>query len=559
MAVKAHEKGLEIAYRVAPDAPGRVVGDPARLRQIVFNLVGNAIKFTESGEVVLSVDCEKRTDAGVWMHFTVKDTGIGIPLEKQQTIFSPFAQADGSTSRRYGGTGLGLSVSAQLVALMGGRIWVESQPERGSVFHFTVCLDVPEGGEAETVPMDEPVVQGLRVLVVDDNASNRQIVAEMLESWRIFPMTAGDGPTARQLLAKRLEMGIPFDLVLLDHDEGSAQAEGLIEWIDTHTAVRAGVILMTTHLRRHPALDRCHCCVKKAIVKPLRPSDLLATIRSALCIGEHRPDDGPQPARVHAQEGRSRPLNILVAEDLPFNQKFILRLLERWGHRVTLVQNGRQALDACQKNQFDIILMDVQMPQMDGFEAARRIRAMEKEKKGAQVPIVAMTAHAMKGDRERCLEAGMDDYIAKPIVAGKLQTIIRDLCPGQHASDPGDEKPAGKPAPNQPHLDVDALLAAFDNDAALLNEIAAVFLEEAPELLRSMDEAVARADSTQMMHAAHNLKGMLRNFQAESQAQIAFALEQMGQQGSLEGAREKVDRLKSEFEPLRELLMGLKV
>lgn len=544
MAVKAHEKGLELAYRVAPDAPRQVVGDPARFRQIIFNLVGNAIKFTEKGEIVVSVESAQLSPSHAELLVRVKDTGIGIPAEKQETIFDPFAQADGSTSRRYGGTGLGLSVSAQLVALMGGRIWVESTLGKGSAFCFTVKFGLAAEGQTAKISADELLVQGLRVLVVDDNGSSRQILQEMLESWKMFPVPAATADDARKLISQRINTGIPFDLVLLDCDDPGPNGPELAQWIEATAQGRTAAILMIKQSRLRYGQSAFPACIKKTVVKPVRPSDLLEAVMAAVGITGQEPEAlMPETAAAPVQ---GKTLEILVAEDLPFNQKFILRLLERWGHQATLVENGRQAVDAAAGATFDLILMDVQMPEMDGLEATRRIR--QQEEKG-HVPIVAMTAHALKGDRERCLEAGMDDYISKPIAADKLQNVIYSLCVAR--TDP--QTTTADQAREQPQtagFDMTALLAAFDNDTQLMAEVARLFITDAPALLTAIRGAIATANAEELARRAHDLKGMLRSFQADGPAQIAQSLEQMGKAGQLAGAENIMESLVKDVQQL---------
>jgi len=549
MAVKAHEKGLELAYRVAPDAPRRVVGDPARLRQIIFNLVGNAIKFTEKGEVVVSVETTRPSSSHAELLIAVKDTGIGIPAEKRETIFDPFAQADGSTSRRYGGTGLGLSVSAQLVALMGGRLWVESTPGKGSAFCFTIRFGLPAEADTAQVSAGELLVQGLRILVVDDNGSSRQILQEMLESWKMFPVPVPAAEDGKKLISQRIKTGIPFDLVLLDCDDPGKNGPELAQWIETVTKGRTGVILMIKQSRLRYEQSAFPACIKKTVVKPVRPSDLLEAVMAAVGISSQEPETLMPDVSQAPVQGRS--LNVLVAEDLPFNQKFILRLLERWGHRASLAENGRQAVAAAAGNTFDLILMDVQMPEVDGLEATRQIRGQEKD---AHVPIVAMTAHALKGDRERCLAAGMDDYVSKPIAADKLQSVIHRLCSSQVIAG---SPPEPATAQDPPDLNAKTLMAAFDNDVQLLIDVAGLFMADAPGQVAAMVQAVADQDGQALMAAAHNLKGMLRSFQADGPAQAALSLEQMGKDGRFEGAHALIESLENDLQQLNRVLERL--
>ena len=530
LAGKAHSKGLEMAYRVEPTVPDKLMGDPTRLRQILLNLIGNAIKFTETGEVVVSVFAEKETAADILMHFTVKDTGIGIPIEKQGKIFSAFAQADGSTSRRYGGTGLGLTVSTQLVTLMGGRIWVESQANQGSTFHFTAHFEViPEKKEKTALP-DDVDLSGVRVLIVDDNSTSREIIRETLESWRMFPVPASSVDQAQQILIQKTQSGIPFDLALIDSDMPGVDGFSMVRWINNQKEIDINLIMMLTHTRNRSMTDIKELGVKVTIKKPITHSDLLIAIKNALGIVRTRKEMQTDHTAT-ANESKKMPLKILVAEDLPFNQKFILRLLERWQHRTVLVENGQEVLEALVKDTFDLILMDVQMPEMDGLEATRAIREQEK-KTGGHIPIIAMTAHAMKGDRERCLAAGMDEYVSKPISSENLLRCIQSLNIEPAAADIDAED-----GPCEPCLRISKqdLLDAFDNDRELLKEVIDIFIADYPPLMETLKNALVSRDAELARRTAHDLKGMLKNFQADAASETAFALEEMGRTGEFEG------------------------
>ena len=424
LAVKAHEKGLELACHVKPDVPTALVGDPVRLRQIAVNLGGNAIKFTEKGEVVIRVENEKEEDSSVLLHFMVSDTGIGIPPDKAERIFEEFAQADGSTTRKYGGTGLGLSISKQLVEMMGGRVWVESEVERGSTFHFTARFGL---GLAETMGVtrvQELDLSGIRVLIVDDNATNRMIFREMTSSWGLVPEEAADGEEALAELYNAFEAGNPYRLLLLD-----AQMPGM-DGFEVARKVKdapygAGLkTTLATSLGRKGDAALCkELGISGYLLKPVKQSDLLDAIMMAL--GQNNDKGASLITRYTVEEARKR-FYVLLAEDNMVNQKLAVKILEKRGHRTAVASNGREALERFGTEHFDLILMDVQMPEMDGYEATAAIREKEKET-GGHIPIIALTAHAMKGDREKCIAAGMDEYLSKPLKAEELFVMIEKL------------------------------------------------------------------------------------------------------------------------------------
>ncbi len=458
LALRSDEKRIELLCDIAPDVPEVVASDAARLRQIVLNLVGNAIKFTEYGEVALKVALEPPAEAGPErrLHFTVSDTGIGIPREKLAMIFDPFAQADSSTTRRYGGTGLGLTISARLVKLLRGRIWAKSEVGCGSAFHFTLAAGV--AGTAAPFPELAPpplpaALRGVRVLVVDDNRTNCRIQAAMLRRWEMQPETAEGGEAALAELERAENAGEPYTLILTDLLMPGMDGFGLVEEIYRRWGAAAPVILMLTSATRRGDLARCQALgVSIYLLKPVRKAELREAVLRAL--GE-RAQPRSEPSRFEAgrpsrsfgtapdppengeacepgQPGDSTParscgtrfrLRVLVVEDNLVNQRLAARLLEKRGHRADVAASGREALEALVKQPYDLVFMDVQMPELDGFETTARIREREKSAGGRQT-IIALTAHAMKGDRERCLAAGMDGYLAKPIRPRELDEIL---------------------------------------------------------------------------------------------------------------------------------------
>ncbi len=428
LALRADEKGLELLCEVAPEVPEVVRGDSSRLRQIVLNLIGNALKFTHKGEVALSAKIEARDGDDLIVHFTASDTGIGIPQEKQQAIFDPFSQADTSTTRKYGGTGLGLTISARLVAMMGGRIWLRSEVGRGSQFHFTMRLAAGHAKTIETASVAPAgMLRGVRVLVVDDNRTNLRILEGILRSWGMKPTPVDSGRKALAHLSAAREAREAFVLILADLHMPEMDGFALIEQIRQLPELTSPTIMMLSS-SGHPG-DAARCeelGVSAYLLKPIRQSELRQAVAKALGAQDQK---GPVPliTRTSLQDadGQTISLRVLLAEDNQVNQHLATRLLERRGHHVTVACNGREALAAFEKQSFDLVLMDVQMPDMDGFEATAVIREREK-RSGLHVPVIALTAHAMKGDREKCLAAGMDGYLTKPIRILELDGILEN-------------------------------------------------------------------------------------------------------------------------------------
>jgi signal transduction histidine kinase/DNA-binding response OmpR family regulator len=428
MGFRAHQKNLELVYEVAPDVPEALVGDPGRLRQILVNLVGNAIKFTEKGEVVVTVEeiaqeKEEKTQ-GVALKFSVRDTGIGIAAEKQSTIFDAFSQADSSMARQHDGTGLGLTISRRLVELMGGHIWVESEPGRGSTFHFTVLVGQQKLLGAHPAPVQPEYLRELRALIVDDNYTNRRVLEGLLTRWGMRPEAADGGEAGLQALHAAKSAGHPFSLVLLDGHMPGMDGFMVADIIRKDPSLAGATIMMLTSAGRVGDAARCReLGISAYLVKPIRQGELLDAICAVLQkAAPQRPD---QLVTSHTLRQDRRRNRILLAEDNSVNQKLAMRLLEKRGFAVTVVGDGRAAVDACEKSHFDAILMDVQMPEMDGLRATAAIR--EREKSTARhIPIIAMTAHALKGDQERCLAAGMDAYLSKPIRTAELFKILAD-------------------------------------------------------------------------------------------------------------------------------------
>jgi two-component system sensor histidine kinase/response regulator len=428
LALRAHAKNLELLLDVGPEVPDYVIGDPVRLGQVVTNLVGNAIKFTEGGEVALVVATERLTGNELCLHFSVRDTGIGVALSKQKLIFEAFSQADGSTTRRFGGTGLGLTISSRLVAMMRGQLWVDSQPGKGSTFHFTACFEVVAQSELP-VEVDESLLVGTRVLVVDDNATNRRILTEQLRRWKMKAASAAIAVEALSMLCRAAERREHFSLVLTDCLMPEMDGFDLAARIRSSPYLKDAVVMMLTSGERRGDLVRCReLGISVHLTKPVRRAELRAAIVAALSghsvySNEKSLVGTPVPELFPETPLRQAPMRVLVAEDNAVNRRIALRVLKKEGYRVVLASNGREALEAVEREVFDAILMDVQMPEMGGFEATAAIRQTEKGG-SVHVPITAMTAHAMSGDRELCLAAGLDDYMSKPIRARALLDLL---------------------------------------------------------------------------------------------------------------------------------------
>jgi two-component system sensor histidine kinase/response regulator len=426
LSVGAHQKDLELACFVPPELPEFVIGDPVRLRQVVLNLAGNAVKFTDHGEVVLRVEAEEIGPDSVNLHFSVTDTGIGIPQEKQKLIFEPFTQADTSTTRRFGGTGLGLSISTRLIEMMGGRIWLESEVGKGSIFHFTARFGVAQNAALRSVPMDPAVLADLRVLIVDDNATNRQILERTLGHWRMRTTVVSNATAALNSLHEAKAAGVPFSLLVADCHMPDVDGFMLVEQIQQSPDLSSLVTIMLTSGGQRGDGARCkELGIAAYLIKPVLQADLLDALLQVLASCGSVAKPAQVITRHTLREGRL-PLRILLAEDNLVNQKLASRLLENQGHLVVVAPDGAQALDILAKESFDLVLMDAQMPVMDGFEATAAIRRLEEATR-AHIPIIAMTAHAMVGDRQRCLQAGMDGYIAKPVHAHELFETIETV------------------------------------------------------------------------------------------------------------------------------------
>ncbi len=566
LALRAHKKGLELAYYVSADVPNCLIGDPVRFRQIVTNLIGNAIKFTQQGEVVLNVRVEQFDSNQVTLHVQVTDTGIGIAADKQRSIFEAFTQADASTTRRFGGTGLGLTISAYLVQRMSGKIWVESDEGKGTSFFFTATFGWKDEPSPRELDDHRDRLRGVKILVVDDNQTNLRILHEMLGAWEMQPTAVSSAKEALATIVQAAHDGTPYEVCLTDYHMPEMDGFSLVQQIRAHQDVCATIVLMLTSGSMPEDAERASALgITAHLLKPVRQSRLLTCLEAAL-LGE-----AVDRSIQIAAEDTSRqlpPLHILVAEDGLVNQKLVRELLHKRGHRVTVVSNGQEAVDTSGTQQPDVVLMDVQMPLMDGIEATRQIRARELNT-GRHVPIVAMTAHAMKGDRERCLQSGMDQYVSKPLRVDQLfeaiaaalgraatrhvQETPTPLTTQQDNSPP--TEPDGQPpasqqppemaaapgagaAPEETACDVDwhDALDAVNGDREILKSVVDAFLEESPQLLDRMRIAIESGDADALQRAAHTMKGSLRFFGVAHAAELAWQLETAGKTNALADA-----------------------
>jgi len=542
VAVAADEKSLELLCDVSPDVPEVVSGDPGRLRQILINLIGNAVKFTHEGEVSLKVELETLTGRPPVLHFVVSDTGIGVPKDKLGTIFDVFTQVDSSTTRESGGTGLGLSISKRLVELMEGTIGAESELGVGSRFYFTIRLNAAKQAAVRSAsPARAEALRGLKVLIVDDNRTNRRILEGLLTNWEMKPTTVAGGEQALERMLAARDAGEPFDLVLTDAHMPKMDGFGLVERIHQITGPTATIMMLTSG-GQHGDAARCgQLGIAAYLVKPVRKLELHDAIARVLGA-----KDQPLPAMVtrdslRALSNAARSLEILLAEDNPVNQTLAIRLLEKRGHRITAVSNGKEALSALAKRSYDLVLMDIQMPEMDGIEATVALRERERIT-GAKQPVFAMTALVMKGDRERCLEAGMDGYMSKPIRPQELDEILdRFARPGARAIS---LKRIASPAKA---IDTGELLARTEGDQTLIVELVETFRENSPRLMRSVREAFEARNPPGMERASHALKGSLANLAAANASALAAELEVLGRSREISGAATLIDQLADEL------------
>ncbi len=559
LGLRAHEKDLEFTCIVEPEVPSLLQGDPGRLRQIITNLAGNAIKFTAEGEVTIRASLDRESENRATVRFAVADTGIGIPKDRQDALFEAFVQADGSTTRKYGGTGLGLSIAKQLVKMMGGEIGVESGEGKGSTFWFTAVLGKqPSGAE----PAEETLtdISGQRILVVDDNATNRRWLAILLGSWNCRSDGAPDGQVALEKLRAAAADGDPFCIAVLDMQMPGMGGEALGGKIKDERALRDTILVMMTSVgARGDAARLEEIGFSAYLTKPVKQShlyDCLATV----CGRKQFPSSGSGQrivTRHSITEGRRRRVHVLVAEDNPVNQRVALAILKKIGVRADAVGNGLEALKALESIPYDLVLMDCQMPEMDGYEATRAIRSSESRVRNHKVPIVAMTAHAMQGDREKCIEAGMDDYIAKPVnpqdLADTLEKWLGEL---EGVALSRRSKPVRGLAPRKEVFDRNTLVERLMGDEELADGVLSIFLEDAPKQIAGLKEALEKGDAPVLHRRAHTIKGAAANVSALMLQEVALRMERLGEEGDLEGAAALLPALEEALEALGAIRVG---
>ncbi len=554
--VRAGEKGLEVVCDVRSDVPQMVVGDPTRLRQVLVNLLGNALKFTDRGEIVLQAEAREANEGAVELHFAVRDTGVGVPKEKHDLIFGAFSQADSSSSRKYGGTGLGLTICSRLVGMMGGKIWLESEVGRGSTFHFSAKFGLaPAMQRSSKEVAGHAWLEGIAVLVVDDNSTNRRILEHTLLQWGMKPTLVSSGWAALAELRRAKEAGQPTPLVLLDAQMPQLDGFQTASKIKHDPDLLAATIMMLTSGGQRGDADRCRDVgISAYLTKPVRQAELREAILRLLgsVANAKQTQDQSQAAPLvtrHSLKEARKHLRVLLADDNAINRELTVRILKKRGHDISVAHNGRLAVEALEEQSFDVVLMDLQMPEMDGFEATAAIRRNEAGT-GAQIPIIAMTAHAMKSDRDRCLAMGMNGYISKPIQAQELIEIVESF--------------GGEVGPNDsvndsatPALDWETALGRVGGDEALLLDLAKLFCDECPRMLSAVQQAVERKSAPDLHKAAHSLKGSVATFAAQQAFEAALRLERLGRAGELTDVDEGFVILAQEVERLQATLETL--
>lgn len=593
LALRAHSKGLELVLNVRPEAPDYLVGDATRLEQIVANLVGNSIKFTEQGEVIVDVEMHSLTAKKVCLLFRVADTGIGISPEDQKRIFAPFTQADASSTRQYDGIGLGLAIASQLISAMEGRIWVESNIGEGSKFYFTAWFELASDEQGRVmVDQDLTPLRDVPVLIVDDNAANRRILRDTLRHWKMRPALASNAEQAL-LHLRRGDQGRRFPLILLDALMPGVDGVELAHTIQKDPDLATSIVLMLSSADKQEFAQRCADLDVTYLEKPVAQADLAAALLSAYAGIRTRRLEEPLAVERNAAPVAA---NVLVVEDTPANQKVLTKILEKRGHTVIGADNGREAIELCYHHVFDVVVMDVQMPTMDGFQATAAIRNLEpsaaSDRTSPDVPIIAMTAHATRGFEERCLAAGMDAYLSKPVDAAQLVQLIESYAtrsgslrrenvarlnhtsralisatPSVTASlaapeiqrCDGHSNNLASRSTLSNEVDFRGALERMDGNRTLMVDMANFFLEDAPELLERIRTGLREANAEEVRRAAHSLKGLASNFGAELTVATARAIEKLAEAGQLSAAAAKAAELEQCVEDVMESLRSFQV
>jgi signal transduction histidine kinase/DNA-binding response OmpR family regulator len=558
LGIRAEQKGLELACDIDADVPNALIGDSGRVRQILMNLIGNALKFTDRGEVIIQLEAESILKEQTQLHFAVRDTGIGIPPEKHALIFEAFTQADASTTRHYGGTGLGLSICMQLAHLMGGRMWLESEVGKGSTFHLTANFGRQKGPAARHMAIKPSTLRNMPVLIVDDNATNRRIFHDVLTNWGMTPTGVDGGQAGLDALEKAVASGEPFPLILLDammpHMDGFTFAKRVM---DDPRFDGTTILLLSSACQRGDAIHCRELGIAAYLTKPVKQSDLLDSILMTM-FTPTRTEAQPVLMTQHTLR-EQRHLGVLLAEDNVVNQKVAVNLMERTGHTVSIACNGKEAVEAWRIGAFDLILMDVQMPVMDGMAATAVIRK-EEGTSGRHVPIIAVTAHALSGDRQRFLNAGMDGYVPKPIRAEQLNQEMARLMAPQVPSLVS--APSGELARVPPHketspeivLDSQELLNQLAGERHALREIVELSQMECPRLCAEIRAALERGSVKDVERAAHSLKGTLGSIAAYPAHAAASRVEEVARDGNLYGLTTTVTELEDTMQQLQAVL-----
>ena len=554
-ALPAEEKKIELLAHITPEVPVLLRGDSSRLRQILTNLLGNAVKFTNQGEVFLRVNLEKEDPHLALIRFTVKDTGIGIPRDRAHKLFQPFTQMDGSTTRRFGGTGLGLSICRRLVEMMGGTIGVESEEGKGSLFCFALPLEKRAGERKKDVEVEE-TVPGRRVLIADDNGTNRQLIRDMASRWSFRMEEASDGLSALEKMKTAVAEGDPYFLAFLDLSMAGMDGVEVGEKIKRNPQLQGTIlILMSSFAQRGGTVRMEKIGFSGYLSKPLKRWQVEECLRKILALppGASLKEQAPTPTSfrppesVHAPKGE----HILLVEDTLVNQKVALKMLEKLGYRADSAGNGREALEALERASYDLILMDVQMPEMDGFEATRQIREKGEVSNGGRIPIIAMTAHALKGDRAKCLQAGMDDYLTKPIQQKELAEMLTKWAQSRRESPPAQESRADETG--RLVFDHQALLQQIDNNEELLEQIVTTFLEDTPKRIDSLGKAISKKDAPAIRYQGHALKGTSGTMRARPLQEASYQMELAGEKGDYSKAKKLLTMVKRNFAKFEEV------
>ncbi|WP_372718381.1 response regulator [Novipirellula sp.] len=567
LAVRAHEKGLELAVHMPMTVPHDLQGDPTRIRQVLFNLIGNAIKFTSQGEIVVDVQEQWQTDDEICLHFSVSDTGIGIPKQRLQKIFDAFTQVDSSMARRFGGSGLGLTITSKLVRLMNGKLWVQSSEGKGSTFHFTLTLKLgspadhlADGGHPSATSIDRirdlasQNLDGKRVLIVDDNATNRRILNEMLGHWGMRTTHCPGAAAALKELESAVRDDAPFDLVILDAMMPVVDGFQLAEMMQQRPDLQAGTVMMLSSADRPSSTHRCkQLGIESYLVKPVSASALLEAIMSTLATCDHQSFRNQSTCTTTNEMTNTplaqtvdKPLRILLVDDHEPNRKLVESILKRRGHDVRSECDGDAAISVCQNESFDVVLMDVQMPGRDGFSATKAIREQEADS-GEHLPIIALTAHALQGDREKCLAAGMDSYLAKPIHAAELVTLVERMANSDREGSNNTPKLAASQYPESHDagiFSIGSALQRMGGELDLLKEHIGYVLNDMPQLMQMMSDAVDQCEPRQLEIAAHRLKSLVSSYDHNAAHELAQQIEQDAKHDRLAEARGRIDALR---------------